>query len=113
MVYSIVTDSLTNSPIFPMDDHIRLVFAGQAFCFSDRCFLQPVFGGDPFVSLPPDGPVPFMRDYVLVPGTASLGLTTAFEEEFNKFSENINPGSGIAGFWHGVHLIVLKILFSG
>ena len=53
---SIIPNTIPYRPILPMDDHIGLVFPGQAFCFVDGRILEAVFGGDPLVPLTPYGP---------------------------------------------------------
>jgi hypothetical protein len=72
-----------------MDDHIGPVFPGQAFCLIDRSILEPVFGGDTFISLTPYGPTVIIGYHVLVPGPSSLALPTALKKGLNKFTQNM------------------------
>ncbi len=110
---SIIPNTIPYRPILPMDDHIGLVFSGQAFCFVDGRILEAVFGGDAFVPLTPYGPPVLVGHHVLVPGPASLALPAALKKGFHKFAQNVYPRTGFVAFGHGAFfLMVPKILFS-
>ena len=94
----IARDAIPNAAILSVDNHICLVFPCQSFCFSNGCFLQPVFGGDALIPLPPYGPNPFIGHYVLVPGPSPFALTRAFKKELHELAQKICPGSGFAAF---------------
>lgn len=83
---SIARDAIANAAILPVDNHIGSVFSGQSLCLSNGCFLQPVFGGDALIPLPPYGPNPFIGHYMLVPGPSPFALTAAFKKELNELA---------------------------
>ncbi len=110
---SIIPNTIPYRPILPMDDHIGLVFPGQAFCFVDGRILQAVLGGDAFVPLTPYGPNVLVGYHVLVPSPASLALAAALKKGLNKFAQNVYPRTGFVAFGHvAFFLMVPKILFS-
>ena len=79
-------DAVPYAAILSVDDHIGLVFPGEAFCFSDGRFLQSVLGGDALIALAPYGPMPFIGNHMLMPGPALLALARAFEKELHEFA---------------------------
>jgi hypothetical protein len=76
-----------------MDNHICLVFSGQAFCFIDGRILASVFGGDAFIAFSPYGPTFIIRHHVLVPGPSLFALTAAFKKDLYKFNQHVYPGA--------------------
>jgi hypothetical protein len=74
-----------------MDNHIGLVFSGQAFCFSNGRILAAVFGGNTFIPLSPYGPTVIIGHNVLVPGSSLCTLTAAFKKDLYKFNQHIYP----------------------
>ena len=83
-----------------MDDHICLVFPGQAFCFINGRILAAVLGGDTFIPLTPYGPPVIIGYHVLVPGPSPLALTAAFKKDLYKFTQHVYPGAGFVAFRH-------------
>jgi hypothetical protein len=96
-----------------MDDHIGLVFPGQAFGFVDGRLLKAVFGGDPLVPLTPYGPPALIGYHVLVPGPSLFALATALKKGLHQFAQKVYPRIGFFAFGHvAFFLMVPKILFS-
>lgn len=83
---SIISNTIPYRPILPMDDHIGLIFSGQAFCLIDGRILQAVFGGDTFVPLTPYGPTVIIRYHVLVPGPSLFALPAALKKGLYQFA---------------------------
>ena len=97
-----------------MDNHICLVFSGQAFCLIDGRILAAVFGGDTFIPFTSYGPTVIIGHHVLVPGPSSFALTAAFKKDLYKFNQHVYPGAGFLVCGHLVFFwISPKILFSG
>jgi hypothetical protein len=105
-------DAIANAAVLSVDNHIGLVFPGQSLCFIDGCFLQPVFGGDALIPLTPNGPIPIIGHYVLVPGPSPFASTDTFKKELHQLGYNIDPTSGIGVLWHLALSKAPKILFS-
>ena len=66
----IIVYTIPYSTIRSMDDHICLVFSGQAFCLINGRILASVFRGDTFITLTPYCPTVLIGYHVLVPGPA-------------------------------------------
>lgn len=99
-LFLIIVNSIPYGAVLSVDDHISLIFSGQAFCFPNGRILAPVFGGNSLISLPPYGPTGIIRDYVLVPGPSTFTLTRTFKKELHQFTQNVYPGAGSVAFGH-------------
>jgi hypothetical protein len=91
-LFLIVVNTVPDRAILSVDNHIRLVFSGEAFRFIDGRILAPVFGGNAFIALPSYGPATFIRHHVLVPGPISAALPGTFKVGLYQLHQNVYPG---------------------
>lgn len=73
-----------NTAISPVDTDIRLIFFSKAFDFAYGGALFSVFAHYTHVSFATYCPTFFIRDYMMVPGSALFDLSPAFKKDFQE-----------------------------
>jgi hypothetical protein len=88
----IIMNSVPDSAVLPVNDHIGFALSGDAFSISNSRTLLSVLGCDALVPLPAHGPISLIRYYMLMPGPLSRSTTSAFKDGLDQFEYQLFPG---------------------